>query len=350
MKTEVGIALLGSGWVTTNRHLPAIQSVPNARLTGIVDRKLEDAERLAGISATRGLPTATTLGELPSLKDTHAVAIGTVPMVHFEQCRDALKLGLHVIVEKPLTMAPEQAHELKVLAEEKGVTLAVVHNFQFSRCFLKLKRLIDTGGLGEILGVNATQLSNENRRLPDWYEDLPWGLFYDESPHFFYLLRSLYPDLKLANAVVWPSTRGRKTPALVSANYLAQGAPPITLNMNFEAPLSEWHLVVHGSKATAVADIFRDILVSIPSDGSHSPSEILRTSAQGIASHLWGVFSSGLRFVGSSLDYGNREVFARFCAAIESNTLPMQISVDDGATVVRFQHEIMNQAQIIARD
>lgn len=350
MGTEIGIAVLGSGWVTTNRHVPAIQGIPHARLTGIVDRKLEDAQKLAGSAASSELPTATTLEELSSLKDTRAVAIGTVPMVHFEQCRDALNLGKHVIVEKPITMRPEQARELALLAAEKQLTLAVVHNFQFSRCFLKLKRLIDTGGLGEILGVNATQLSNENRRLPDWYEELPWGLFYDESPHFFYLLRSLYPDLRLANAVVWPSTRGRKTPALVSANYLAQGAPPITLNMNFEAPLSEWHLIVYGSKATAAADIFRDILVTIPNDGGHSPTEILRTSAQGIASHLWGVVSSGLRFVGSSLDYGNREVFSRFCTAVESNTSPQQISVDDGATVIGFQHELMSQAQIIARD
>ncbi len=45
--------------------------------------------------------------------------------------------------------------------------------------------MIKEKSLGEISSLFLYQISNDKRRLPKWGDDLPLGLFYDESPHFF---------------------------------------------------------------------------------------------------------------------------------------------------------------------
>src|SRR2546421_243221 len=75
--------------------------------------------------------------------------------------------------------------------------------------------------LGKITGIDAVQLGNPRRRLPEWYEELPLGLFYDESPHLLYLMQSIAGPLRLARAIAVPSRRGLATPARIAAWFTA---------------------------------------------------------------------------------------------------------------------------------
>src|SRR5262249_26169881 len=60
-------------------------------------------------------------------------AVGVVPRttpnrLHFEQCRQALAAGKHVICEKPLAMTAAETAELVRLAERAPVVAAVCYN------------------------------------------------------------------------------------------------------------------------------------------------------------------------------------------------------------------------------
>jgi predicted dehydrogenase len=280
--------------------------------------------------------------ELPMRDSIDAVTCGTAPFAHEHVIRSALEAGKHVLTEKPFTMTVPEGEGLVALARERGLILAIVHNFQFARSVLQLRRWLDSGRLGRVRAVWATQLSNPARRLPTWFDELPGGLFYDESPHLIYTARALAGgDLEPVSVTIHPSTSGLvNTPAQIDAQMRA-GEVPVSIQMNFEAPVSEWHVAVLGDKGMGVVDLFRDIAVFTPNDRDHRALDVLRTSGSATWHHWVGYLRSGPGHLAGKLRYGNDEIFRRFHAAIGSGTPPEGISGDDAIAVLRVQHWIL---------
>jgi predicted dehydrogenase len=342
----VRVASVGLGWATNNRHIPALRRCKLAHLVGAIDyqpgRAAATAQRfkLPYSAVAQGAP------DVPWLDQIDAVTIGAPPQHHYALAHSYLEAGKHVLVEKPMAMTVAEAQELSSLAAARERVLAVVHNFQFANSVRELKQILKDGHLGEVRSIWAVQLSNPKRRLPTWYEQLPLGLFYDESPHFFYLLRFLTecePDFRSID--VLRAQKGVQTPAKITAMLDAHGIP-IQIDMNFQAPLSEWHIAVFGERHAAFVDVFRDILVVMPNDESHLGRDILRTSASAIWSHTFGTFKSGSRLMAQMLTYGNDEVIRRFCLACRGQPEALAgISAADGLAVVQMQHRVIEAAK-----
>jgi len=172
-------------------------------------------------------------------------------------------------------------------------------------------------------------------------------LFYDESPHLFYLLKRFSPGpLHLVSCTVLPSTTGKPTPSTICAQYVASrpgggSEIPVNLLFNFESPVSEWHIAVLGDRAAVDIDIFRDIYIRLPNDGRHDTWRVFRTSALAAMQHFGQHLTSGLMHLAGRLLYGNEEVFRRFADAALSGTDPEHISATDALAVLRMQHEIL---------
>jgi predicted dehydrogenase len=336
----IPVALIGLGWVGTHRHLPAIRADRRFRLVGVIDRDPERVRRIADRSGVRG-SVGDGLEGVPWLAECRAVAIATAPAGHAPLIAAARERGLHVLTEKPFTVDPRDAENL---GAPGGPVLGVMHNFQFARSARRLWADLSSGRLGPIRAINAVQLSNPRRRLPTWYETLPLGLFYDESPHFFYLLRRAAPGLALRDVDIVPGRDGRRTPLLVRARYgapAASGEIPVSLSMQFESPVSEWHLAVFGERAIGIVDVFRDIYLRVPQDGLHTSATVLRTTLAATAGHWSGYLGSGFRHVTGRLDYGVSEVYARFAAGVAAGADPDLIGRSDAIAVVRMAHEVI---------
>ncbi len=344
------VAAVGLGWVTLHRHLPAMRKVAEIEIAGVIDRRPGHAAEVARRHGIGRHHEGGLLAAIPWLADVDAFSIGTSPFSHAALAREALELGRHVITEKPFTLQPAEGEALVELARRQGRTLAVVHNFQFSRSVRALLADLRAGRLGELRFVAALQLGNPARRLPAWHEELPLGLYYDESPHMFYLLRALAPaPLRLLRAELHRSTRGLQTPAWISAHYACgPGSLPVKLNMAFEAPLSEWHVTVAGERFLADVDVFRDIYVRVPNDGAHTAWPVVRSSLAVTWSHWWQHLLSGPGHLAGTLLYGNDEVFRRFAAAALSGGQPADVGPEDALAVVRMQHEVLARAEAIA--
>jgi predicted dehydrogenase len=281
-----------------------------------------------------------------ALEEIDAITIGTDPLSHASLIEQALEAGKHVICEKPLTVELADAERLATLADERQRVLAVVHNFQFARSMTQLRRWMSQGRLGPIRAIWAMQLSNPRRRLPVWFDRLPLGLFYDESPHLFYLVRALAAaDLEVVQAAATPSTIGREnTPSHLAVAMTTSDGVPVTLQMSFEAPVSEWYAAVVGADAVGVVDLFRDIAHFIPNDRGHRALDTLRTSASATWHHWRGYLASGPHHLRGRLLYGNETVFGRFRDAITKGVEPAGISAQDAMAVVRLQHQVVEKA------
>jgi predicted dehydrogenase len=96
--------------------------------------------------------------------DVDAVAIATPVSTHYALARSALEAGKHVFVEKPLAAASEEILELTRVADGKDLILMPGHTFVYSPPVTTIKRLIDSGELGEIYHFRG-------RYLQDWGDD-----------------------------------------------------------------------------------------------------------------------------------------------------------------------------------
>jgi len=344
MKKKIPIVCIGSGWVVSHRHIPALIKCGRYEITGIVGQQVQFLESVAKKYIIPNIFKGDATKNIDWLDHCDAVMIGADPMSHYKLVKFCLENNKHVLVEKPFTLSINQSKKLVALAKDKHLKLSIVHNFQFSDSALKLDKDIKQGKLGAIRGLHAMQLGNSKRRLPIWYEDLPWGLFFDESPHLLYLLEKYGKGVKLISSSKVDSTSGLQTPALVNAIFKTGSGVPASLYLNFEASLSEWYLLIYGDKRLGILDIFRDIYFSLPNDNGHKSLDIIQTSGLTIGGHLLGTLISGVKELKKDHLYGNDVVATEFADYIQNNQKPKGISPENALHVNQLQFEIIIKA------
>ncbi len=90
--------------------------------------------------------------------DLDAVVVSTPPETHHRIVGDCLRAGLHVMVEKPMTVGNEQAADLVELAAARERTLMVGHTFEYNPAVRALKAMIDGGEVGTIRYIDAVRV------------------------------------------------------------------------------------------------------------------------------------------------------------------------------------------------
>jgi predicted dehydrogenase len=105
-----------------------------------------------------------------------AVAIATPVWTHFKFAKEALEAGKHVLVEKPLTSSVAEAEQLIEIAERNRLTLMVDHTFVFTGAVRKIKEIVQSGELGELLYFDATRIN-----LGLFQDDI--NVVWDLAPH-----------------------------------------------------------------------------------------------------------------------------------------------------------------------
>jgi predicted dehydrogenase len=85
--------------------------------------------------------------------EVEAVVVATPVPTHHELALRALERGKHVFVEKPPALRAREMEELCELATERGLVLMPGHLLLYHPGVKKLKELVDSGELGEVLCV-----------------------------------------------------------------------------------------------------------------------------------------------------------------------------------------------------
>ena len=146
MPAAVRIGLAGYGLGGRYFHAPLIASAENCRFLGVVttspERRRQVAEDLA-------LPAFASLEELAGA-GAEAVAISTPAATHVTLTRQALRLGLAVVCDKPFAPDAGSARATVQLAEQLAVPLTVYQNRRWDSDFLTLRELLGQGSLGAL--------------------------------------------------------------------------------------------------------------------------------------------------------------------------------------------------------
>ena len=145
---KYNVGMIGYGWAS-GAHIAAINGTSLAQVTRVYSsRKLDAAE----VSAKHGgkISCHTSLEEMLSAPDLHAVSICSYPQDHARQAIAAAKAGKHLIIEKPLALTIEDCRAIQKAVQDSKVKTCICFECRFSSQFLTIKSVLDHGLLGRL--------------------------------------------------------------------------------------------------------------------------------------------------------------------------------------------------------
>ena len=158
MTPPLKLACLGCGArAQTYTQLAARRPDQFAIIAGAdpVPERVEKIRRLSGCRDFRGFPNGEALLAAGKLADV--LLIATQDNSHYEYCRAALRQGYDVLLEKPIATRPGQVLEIEALAQQFNRRVMVCFVLRFAAFYRKVKELIDSGLLGELVSIQANE-------------------------------------------------------------------------------------------------------------------------------------------------------------------------------------------------
>jgi len=136
------IALVGAG-AFGEKHLDAIQNIPDAEVATVVSASLEEAEKLAGKYGITDVSDS--YQRTLERGDIDAVILTTPTPMHAGQAIAAMEAGKHVEVEIPVADSWAEAQAVMAKQQETGLVCMVGHTRRFNPSHQWVKRKIDAG-------------------------------------------------------------------------------------------------------------------------------------------------------------------------------------------------------------
>ncbi len=184
------VGLIGAGYWGSN-YLRVFHELPSTELKWCADL---DEYRLADVEESYpGINVTTDYNRLLRDPELDAICIATPPNTHFEIAAEALAAGLHVLVEKPLTIDAASAWELADRAAESDHVLLVGHIFEYHEAVRRMRSEIQDGRLGDLYYLEALRTG-----LGPIRSDVSalWDLAVHDISIFRYLLDSSISSVK----------------------------------------------------------------------------------------------------------------------------------------------------------
>jgi predicted dehydrogenase len=152
-RNKIGVGVIGAGF-GKSAQIPGFKQCPDAEVIAICSGHLEKAEATA---REFGIPRVfTDYREMVQLAELDLVSVVTPPYLHYPMVMATLEAKKHVLCEKPMAMNVEEATEMYIKAEERGVIHCVDHELRFNPTRIRIKELIGNGYLGRLRHVTVT--------------------------------------------------------------------------------------------------------------------------------------------------------------------------------------------------
>jgi predicted dehydrogenase len=181
----VKLGIVGIGSMGTIHAQSVVDgNIPRCKLTAVCDPKVE---RINKFPAAEGFVS---VDDFLRSSETDAVLIATPHYSHTSIGIQALETGKHLLVEKPISVHKADAERLIAAHRRSNQVFAAMFNQRTDPFFLKLRRLVQSGELGQVRRVNWT-ITNWFRteayyRSSDWratWAGEGGGVLLNQCPH-----------------------------------------------------------------------------------------------------------------------------------------------------------------------
>jgi len=169
----ITIAQIGVGYWGPNL-LRNLVSINRCRVKTVVDLSPDRRNFIQKLYPSVGV--SGDVREVLEDPSVDAVLVATPVATHFDLAMKALHAGKHVLVEKTMAKTVAEIDEMDGLSGEKGLVAMVGHTFLYNAAVRFMKKMIDSGEIGELRYIYSRRL-NLGRIRTD--VDVLWNL----APH-----------------------------------------------------------------------------------------------------------------------------------------------------------------------
>ena len=205
-----------------------------------------DSETAKSFSKQYDIPSISFEEMIDSI-DIEGVVIAAPAVLHSNLAIKALNAGKHVFVEKPLATNIKDAQSMIDCAKKSGKHLMVGHLLQYHPVFIKLKKLVLEGKIGNLEYIYSNRLSLGKIRVD---ENIIWSF----APHDISMIISLVNKKPSKVLAVGNQQLGRKIEdrAIIHLDFDTEIQAHI--EVSWINPYKQHKLVVVGSKSMLVFD------------------------------------------------------------------------------------------------
>ena len=151
-KLKVGI--IGTGWIA-EAHVESYLKQPDVDIVALADLIPGKAEKFAahyGISGCRFYPDHKSMLASEQLD---AVSVCTYNTQHAPCTIDALKAGVNVLLEKPMTATVQEAADIIRAEKASGKLLSIGFQPRMDANMQQIKKIVDSGALGKVYYIQT---------------------------------------------------------------------------------------------------------------------------------------------------------------------------------------------------
>lgn len=189
--------------------------------------------RMASVVQDLGLVNTQTFSDVDTLLDAgleaDACVVALPDRLHYNAAMKAMQNGWHVLLEKPMAPTAEECISLVETSEELDLHLVVCHVLRYAPFFEKVKEVVDSGILGDIVNIQLT----ENVSWHHYAHSYVRGIFNNSEKATPFILAKSSHDLDLIAYLT-----GQRCESVVSEGGLRHftmanapdGAPPFCLD------------------------------------------------------------------------------------------------------------------------
>lgn len=195
------VGILSSAHMHASAYVMALKRLGNVEIAGIAD---EDENRGKDFANAHNIEYFKDYREFLKM-DMDAVIICSENVRHCELTVEAAKCGKHVIVEKPIATTIDDAEKMINVCNENNVKLMVAFPVRYSPAVLRAKGIIDSGKIGEVVAINAT---NRGSMPGGWFIDKELsggGCIIDHTVHVMDIINMIF-DTKVKEVYAKKST------------------------------------------------------------------------------------------------------------------------------------------------
>lgn len=250
MEKPIKTGILSFGMSGKIFHSPFQDAHGGFELTSVVERSEKKAQKIYP-----NIKSYDRVDELLADPTIELVVVNTPNATHFEYAMKCLKVGKHVLLEKPFTVTSNEAKQLFNEAKKRQLKILPYQNRRYDSDCKSVKNIIDSGMLGQLVEVHIRYDRFRDTISPKIFKETPVpgsGLMYDLGPHLLDQAISLF-----GNPLRWKKTRGifRKN-SLVDDYVHFHLEFPQGLNVFLTASLMvidpQPGFVIHGTKGSFI--------------------------------------------------------------------------------------------------
>jgi predicted dehydrogenase len=180
-------------------------------------------------------------------QDFDAVVIATPAHTHASLALQAINLGKHILIEKPIAPSVAEALEIVKAADAAGVTLMVDHTFVFSSAVQRMREEVDQGSLGSLVYFDSTRVN-----LGIFQPDV--SVLWDLAVHDLSILTHLVNERPIQVSATVGRHEASTHPAIGSLTLTYESAFFAHINVSWLSPMKHRRTILSGTKRTAVFD------------------------------------------------------------------------------------------------